>query len=570
MGLALLLAVGRLGYHNTLELVEARRWIAHTHDVLDTVESAVAAVKDNEIAVRGFLVTSDEELARRRELARPLLTEQLDRLRTLTADNASQRANVDAFEVAVIAKLAYADDLLERRRTQEFGASELGSRLAESLRRTDEIKGLAAQIQHEERGLLAIREDAAGAKTSRALTTLVGGTLLGVTLLAIVLGVLHREVAEHRATEARLRTSENRLTLALDASQMGLWDLDLVTDESHRTLRHDQIFGYDSLQPFWGREIFRPHLHPADREVEQRAFETALATGDFQLECRIFRHGDRDLRWISSQGKLFRDARGEPIRMMGSVIDVTERKEAEERLRERSLQLEAANEALGSFTYSVSHDLRAPLRAINGYAHILVEDHADALDAESRRVLDVICDNARQMGQLIDDLLRFSRLGRDELERAWTDVVALTRAVVDDLRRAEPERQVEIAVGDLPMALADGTMLRHALTNLIGNAWKFTRGRPDARIAIDATESDGRGRLLGPRQRRGLRHAVRRQALRRLPTPAPRRRVRGHRRRSRHRPARDAAPWRADLGRRRRRPRGDVPFRIAETKGRRA
>jgi light-regulated signal transduction histidine kinase (bacteriophytochrome) len=176
---------------------------------------------------------------------------------------------------------------------------------------------------------------------------------------------------------------------------------------------------------------------------------------------------------------------------MGSVMDVTERKEAEERLRERSQQLEVANEALGSFTYSVSHDLRAPLRAINGYAHILAEEHADALNDESRRVLDVICSNARQMGRLIDDLLSFSRLGRTDLDRSTTDLTALARSVIDDLRRLEPGRRVQIVLHDLPAALVDGTMLRHVFANLVGNAWKFTRDRADATIEIGSVADGG-------------------------------------------------------------------------------
>jgi light-regulated signal transduction histidine kinase (bacteriophytochrome) len=172
-------------------------------------------------------------------------------------------------------------------------------------------------------------------------------------------------------------------------------------------------------------------------------------------------------------------------------MDVTARKLAEERLRERTLQLEAANEALGSFSYSVSHDLRAPLRAINGYAHILVEDHGAALNDESRRVLDVICSNARQMGRLIDDLLQFSRVGRSVLERTTIDVDALTRSVIDELRRGEPARAVAIHVRPLPSAVADATMVRQVLANLIGNAWKFTRRSTGATIEVGSTMQHG-------------------------------------------------------------------------------
>lgn len=163
----------------------------------------------------------------------------------------------------------------------------------------------------------------------------------------------------------------------------------------------------------------------------------------------------------------------------------------ERALHERTRQLELANDALGSFTYSVSHDLRAPLRAIHGFARILHDEHAAQLDGEGRRVLGIVSDNARAMGRLIDDLLAFSRLGRQELARSWVDVAALADGVVAELRRQEPARDVAVTIEPMPRALADGGMLRQVFANLIGNAWKFTRGRATATIRIGVLPGDG-------------------------------------------------------------------------------
>jgi len=292
------------------------------------------------------------------------------------------------------------------------------------------------------------------------------------------------DITARKRMEEALQESEARLTLALGAARMGLWDLDLVTDSTYRTVTHDKIFGYATLLPAWGRATFLAHVVPEDREMVVGRFAEAGATGLFRVECRIVRHGDRSIRWISAEGRAFRNERGEAIRMMGSIADVTERKRDEALLHQRTLQLEAANEALGSFTYTVSHDLRAPLRAIDGYANILVEDHAARLDGDARRVLGVICDNARQMGRLIDDLLTFSRLGRSELATSAVDMTALVHAVVENLRRMEPTRPVTVAVDALLPARADANMIRQVLANLIGNAWKFTRDRPTPTITI--------------------------------------------------------------------------------------
>ncbi|HEV8401051.1 MAG TPA: PAS domain S-box protein [Gemmatimonadales bacterium] len=161
----------------------------------------------------------------------------------------------------------------------------------------------------------------------------------------------------------------------------------------------------------------------------------------------------------------------------GVIRDITERKRIELALRETNAELEA-------FSYSVSHDLRAPLRAIHGFARILLEDHGPKLDPEAKRVLSVIDENTRRMGQLIDDLLSFSRLGRKELETARVDMAELVRQVVDETRRNAGARALEITVGSLPPARGDRNMLRQAVTNLLDNAAKFTRKREPGRIEV--------------------------------------------------------------------------------------
>ena len=112
-----------------------------------------------------------------------------------------------------------------------------------------------------------------------------------------------------------------------------MWDLDLVTDTSVRSLRHDQIFGYSSPLPTWGMAIFLTHVVPEDREAAQRAFETAFTSGKFDMECRILRP-DTSISWISAKGRVYRNHEGDPVRMMGTIADITENKRAEQRLKE--------------------------------------------------------------------------------------------------------------------------------------------------------------------------------------------------------------------------------------------
>lgn len=168
------------------------------------------------------------------------------------------------------------------------------------------------------------------------------------------------------------------------------------------------------------------------------------------------------------------------------------RLDLEHLVAERTAELQHANRELESFSYSVSHDLRAPLRSIDGFSQALLEDYADKLPAKAQDYLKRIRDSAQRMGELIDDLLQLSRVSRAELRRERVDLSALARLVIADLSRVEPERQIEVSVREPIIAHADARLIRVVLENLIGNSWKFTRKVASPRIEIQTTEEDGK------------------------------------------------------------------------------
>jgi PAS domain S-box-containing protein len=206
--------------------------------------------------------------------------------------------------------------------------------------------------------------------------------------------------------------------------------------------------------------------------------------------------GDGTRIWISVNSQpLF--ASREPLRcgVITTFHDITAQIRAEGEIRrlnvklerrvtERTQQLEVAVKDLESFSYSVSHDLRAPLRAIDNFSSILQEEHAGRLDEEGHRLIGIVRKNAARMGTLIDDMLDFARAGRRELILADIDLEALVRETLDDLAPAVVGREVNVSVGPLPRVRADVTALRQVLTNLLANAFKFTRPRPLAQIEI--------------------------------------------------------------------------------------
>ncbi|MFZ3383651.1 MAG: ATP-binding protein [Candidatus Methanoperedens sp.] len=165
-------------------------------------------------------------------------------------------------------------------------------------------------------------------------------------------------------------------------------------------------------------------------------------------------------------------------------IQLAERKRAEKELIKRTTQLESANKELEAFSYSVSHDLRAPLRAIDGFSRVLLEEYTDKLDDEGKRYLNIVRDNTQKMGQLIEDLLALSRLGRKEMQVSSIDMAKLAKTVYDELIEANPGRNIQLDIKTLPPAYGDQAMIHQVFVNLLANAIKFTRFKENAVIEI--------------------------------------------------------------------------------------
>jgi light-regulated signal transduction histidine kinase (bacteriophytochrome) len=217
------------------------------------------------------------------------------------------------------------------------------------------------------------------------------------------------------------------------------------------------------------------------------------------LDAAIYR-ADGTIRYI--QQTIFPIQTEKGYRIGSITRDVTERQKAQEqvslanealerKVTERTAELEVSNRELESFSYTISHDLRAPLRAVDGYSYILLEDYAAILPAEVQRYLALIRKNSQEMGKLIDGLLTFSRLGRQRPAHQAMDTANLVHIIVESLKEANPGRQIEVEVGALPVCTGDPVMLGKVWFSLLENAIKFTLQRPVAHIEVGALVQAG-------------------------------------------------------------------------------
>src|SRR5271166_1315992 len=238
----------------------------------------------------------------------------------------------------------------------------------------------------------------------------------------------------------------------------------------------------------WGwQSVHDPEALP---KVLER-WKASIASGEpFEMVFPL-RSADGVLRPFLTRIMPVNNRDGTVARWFGTNTDITEQKQAEEMLRERTAQLEAANQELERFAYSVSHDLRAPLRAIDGFCQILMTEHAPGLDGEPRRYLQRVSENTRKMGRLIDDLLHFSRLGRQAMTRQPVAMADLVRQCLEELQGEREGREVEVILGELPPCRADAALLKQVWLNLLANALKFTRSRAVARIEAGSFARDG-------------------------------------------------------------------------------
>lgn len=282
-----------------------------------------------------------------------------------------------------------------------------------------------------------------------------------------------------------------RFEIAAQAAKIGIFDYDIVNGTVYLDNYARKLWGFSPDFQASYDDCFK-RVHPDDRQKTHHRIETLSDHESdvlYKDEYRVINCKTNEIIWVYSTGKVF-FINGNPVRLAGAVEDITERKRMQEEIQKRIEELAAANRELESFSYSVSHDLRSPLNAINCLNEVLLEEYSERLDNDGSEILNRIQQSIRKMATTIDDILRISGISREPMNLQEIDLNPISHSVIHELSQSMPERNVKVTIADALPAFADARLMTIALSNLIGNAWKYSGLNPDAHIEIGTISSE--------------------------------------------------------------------------------
>jgi PAS domain S-box-containing protein len=498
LAIVISVVIAAILYLSVVRLIQDRDRITHTYRVLGSLESVLSALRTVEATQRTYLIIGSDNVLNAYQAAYDVLPTEIANLRQLIADNADQQRRLDELMPLVSGRLDFLKEGIRLRQQQGFEAARAFILTDSGQPAIGQIRDRVMAMEGDENTLLAQRNEESRSSVLGAIVAFSGGAAVSFALIATVFYLLNREVASHARAEEALTAERNLLRTLMDTLPDSVFVKDTQSRFILNNVAHRAILGKATLAEVVGKtdfDLFPPELATQYYEDEQQVVRSGEPLLNRE-EPTVDAAGHR--LWYLTTKVPLRDGQGKIIGTLGICHDITERKRSEESIRtlnqdleKRAVALEAANKELEAFSYSVSHDLRAPLRAIDGFSRILVEEYAAQLDAQAARYLQKVRDNAQRMGLLIDDLLAFSRLGRQALRIQSVAVAEVVAQALNDLSAEQDSRQIDFVIGDLPVCRADPTLLKQVYINLISNALKYTRKCERARIEIGFRDQDG-------------------------------------------------------------------------------
>ena len=550
VAMILLALIGTLAYLNIRSLNANIQLVVHTHLVIENLEGLISSLTDAETGQRGFIITGNSDYLTPYNSALTRIDQRLLTLRQLTQDNPNRRASLDRLQALAASKLAELRATIALRKGPGgFQAARARVMTNRGMKIMREIRALVTEMEQAELALLAQRSN----KEQASVRILVDIIVMGIPIAFIVLGLLafmiirsmvvplaelsaaaqqiaadnlsveiaeesrHDEIGILQQSFRHMQQRIQERTTALEASYEALRQgeeqsrlmVESVKDYAIILLDPNGLVtswnaGAERIKGYHAEEIigkpFTVFYTPEDIAggKPQAELRQAVAAGRFEEEgWRVRKDGSRF--WANVVITPLYTNEGALFGFVKITRDISERRRTEEELlrlnadlRQRTAALEVSLKEMETFSYSVAHDLRSPLRSLDGFSKYLLEHAPERLNPQEQDYLHRMRMAAQRMARLIDDLLNLARIGRIEMHVEPVNLSDLAVEILAGLRRRDPERQVITDIAPELIAAGDRELLRIALEHLLENAWKFTNTRQVAHVAFGVTMREGK------------------------------------------------------------------------------
>jgi PAS domain S-box-containing protein len=468
-------------YSNNKKSEDTARWVAHTNRVLYHSEQVLALTVDLESGQRGYALTGLDEFLEHYHQSAIRIADHIQSLKSLTSSDESQLERISDLEDLVNKKVAFTKKAIDIRKKEGLANAVTLNASMEGKVLMDQIRNSIRDFQAEEHQELKEKTALVSQRIDDFNAAFAGMLLATLVILIVVFYMIYVSLKRRTEAEQSLRLASETIKDIYEHAPCGYHSIDstgLFLEINNTWL---QWLKYT-------REEVVGKMHFQDILTEQSLADFKINFKRFQAEGKI---NDILFEVVRKDGTTFiillnsiaiYDLAGKFLKSRSTVVDYTEQKKSLEKI-------EQLNHELESFSYSVSHDLRAPLRSIDGYTQILLEDYAKDLDSEGKRVLNVVVNNARRMARLIDDLLDFSRVGRKEMSKSIVNTENIVHSVVAELKALEDGREIDIKIDPLDPCEADPNLLRQVWINLVSNAIKYSRKKSKSEIEISSRKT---------------------------------------------------------------------------------
>ncbi|PJZ69348.1 hypothetical protein CH373_13790 [Leptospira perolatii] len=499
----LILTIGIASIIGNSAFADAKKFENHTQDVMLALAVLESSLKEAELSILKYKQSRENRYVARYELSIEILYSKIKQLLKWTDANPNQNQ-----KLRDLSDLIFDWDTGIRRNARSSVSPKPKTGLR-SLENPDldlifTINQKIQQIKDSELQLFYSSRNTADSQFKTSVLIVYGSNIINLVLLAILFNMLTKEASRRKKSETILHKKNTLLELILNSMPDGV----IVLDNSNRFLLYNarllEIVGKEPILngswSKWSKEInlrcfpkgsyiSNDNLYPNNKEF--LSIESLQEASNNEIVCVMLDKDDNEVKVLEFNIRAMKDLDNSTIGRVLLVSDITEKKLKEkeieklnQELHESIKKLENSNKELEAFSYSVSHDLRAPIRGIDGFTKILIEDYGDKLDSEANRLLSVIASNSKMMGHLIDDLLHFYRVAKYEVKNEVIDMEKLARDSVELINNDYPNSKAKTIIANLPFARGDHATIKQVWINLISNAFKYSSKKSNPEITI--------------------------------------------------------------------------------------